>query len=74
METMKKRIETQNVEFKSNWRDEYLKAFCALANSDGGTLYVGLNDNGKPVEVKKIRKLLEDIPNKIKNKLGLTLR
>ena len=42
---MKKKVETQNREFKSNWRDEYLKAVCAFANSDGGTLFVGLDDN-----------------------------
>jgi ATP-dependent DNA helicase RecG len=71
MVSMEKRIETQNVEFKSNWRDEYLKVISAFSNSDGGVLYVGLDDDGKPVEVKKIRKLLEDIPNKIRNKLGV---
>lgn len=28
-------VESQNVEFKSNWRDEYLKVICAFANADG---------------------------------------
>ena len=32
---------------------------------------MGLDDDGKPVGVKKISKLLEDIPNKIRNKLGI---
>ncbi|MDA8214254.1 MAG: hypothetical protein M0Z64_03130 [Nitrospiraceae bacterium] len=29
-------VESQNVEFKSNWRDEYLKVIYAFANADGG--------------------------------------
>jgi len=66
-----KKIETQYVEFKSNWRDEFLKAVCAFANSDGGTLFVGVNDDGEPVGVKDLRRLLDDIPNKIRNKLGI---
>ena len=31
-----KSVESRNVEFKSNWRDEYLKVICAFANADGG--------------------------------------
>jgi ATP-dependent DNA helicase RecG len=69
---MKKKIETQNREFKSNWRDEYLKAICAFANSDGGTLFVGLDDNDNAVGIKHLRKMLEDIPNKIRNRVGIT--
>jgi len=33
-----KSVESQNVELKSNWRDEYLKVICAFANADGGKL------------------------------------
>lgn len=69
---MKKKIETQNVEFKSNWRDEYLKVISAFANSDGGVLFIGVDDNDNAVGIKKLRKLLEDIPNKIRNKMGVT--
>ena len=29
-------IESQMVEFKQIWKDEYLKTICTLANSDGG--------------------------------------
>ena len=69
---METKIETQNVEFKSGWRDEYLKVICAFSNSDGGVLLIGLKDDGKPAGVKNLRKLLEDLPNKIRNKLGVT--
>ncbi len=30
-----KSVELQNVEFKSSWRDEYLKVIYAFANADG---------------------------------------
>lgn len=57
--------ESQTVEFKESWRDEYLKTICAFANTDGGTLYVGVNDKGEAVGVDNSKKLIEDIPNKI---------
>lgn len=38
--------ESQNVEYKEKWRDEYLKWVCGFANAQGGRIYIGLNDNG----------------------------
>lgn len=64
-------METQNIEYKTSWRDEHLKVIVAFANKDGGELIIGVDDNGNPIGVKKGKKLLEDIPNKIRNKLGL---
>jgi ATP-dependent DNA helicase RecG len=59
--------ESQTVEFKESWRDEYLKTVCAFANTDGGVLYVGVNDMGKVVGVDNIKKLIVDLPNKVMN-------
>jgi len=39
-------IETQNIEYKSIWCDEYLRWICGFANANGGTLYIGKDDNG----------------------------
>jgi len=64
-------METQNIEYKPSWRDEYLKVVVAFANKDGGELIIGVDDNGNPIGVKKSKKLLEDIPNKIRNILGI---
>jgi len=64
-------METQNIEYKPSWRDEYLRVIVAFANKDGGELIIGVDDNGNPIGVKKCKKLLEDIPNKIRNKLGI---
>jgi ATP-dependent DNA helicase RecG len=48
-----------------------LKPFSAFANSDDGVLIVGLDDQGEPSGLKNIKRLLEDIPNTIRNKLGI---
>ena len=39
--------ESQNIEFKQTWKDEYLKTICAFANTDGGKLYIGVDDDGQ---------------------------
>jgi len=63
--------ESQTVEFKLIWRDDYLKTICAFANSEGEALYIGLDDNGNVVGVEDIKSLIEILPNKINNRLGL---
>ena len=63
--------ERQDTEYKESWRDEYLKWVCGFANAQGGTILIGVNDAGQVVGVKNIRKLLEDIPNKIQAGLGI---
>ena len=64
-------LEKQNVEFKQVWKDEYLKWICGMANSDGGTIYLGFNDKGQVIGIDKPETLLKEIPNKIKNTLGI---
>ena len=59
-----KKFENQDTEFKESWRDEYLKWICAFANTHGGVLYVGVDDEGTICGVKDSHKLSEDIPNK----------
>ena len=63
--------ENQNIEWKSSWRDEYLKWVCAFANEQGGRLFIGKDDTGTVVHLSNFKKLLEDIPAKIKNYLGI---
>ncbi|MEE1234347.1 MAG: ATP-binding protein, partial [Bacteroidaceae bacterium] len=64
-------IENQNVEFKENWRDEYLKWICGFANAQGGALYIGVSDNGNVCGLQDAKKLMEDIPNKARDLLGI---
>ncbi|MBR4768702.1 MAG: putative DNA binding domain-containing protein [Lachnospiraceae bacterium] len=63
--------ECQNIEYKESWRDEYLKWVCGFANAQGGKIYIGRDDNGDVVGVKDVKKLLEDIPNKIRESMGI---
>lgn len=64
-------VENQNTEWKEKWSDEYLKWICGFANAQGGDLYIGCDDSGQVVGCAHCRKLLEDIPNKVMDTLGI---
>ena len=64
--------ETQNIEYKSSWHDDYLKWVCGFANAQGGKIYIGMNDAATVVGVEDQKTLMEEIPNKIKNNMGIT--
>ena len=67
-----KRDESQNVEYKESWHDKYLAWICGYANAQGGTIYFGIEDGTKkPVGVKNANKLMEDVPNKIRDTMGI---
>ena len=63
--------EKQNIEWKVNWRNEYLKWVCGFANSRGGTIFIGKDDEGNVSGLNNYQKLLEDLPNKIRDLLGI---
>ena len=63
--------EHQYVEWKESWRDEYLRWICGFANAEGGVLVIGRNDKGAVVGVADAGKLLQDLPNKIRDVLGI---
>ena len=63
--------ESHTVEYKQSWRPEHLKVVSAMANGKGGILYIGVDDLGNPMELKNTKKLLEDIPNAVRNKLSV---
>jgi ATP-dependent DNA helicase RecG len=64
--------EDQNIEFKESWRDEYLKWVCGFANAQGGTIFIGKDDNGNISGIDDYKKLMDEIPNKIRNAMGIT--
>jgi len=64
--------EQQNIEYKSSWHDDYLKWICGFANAQGGQIYIGKDDVGNVIAVEDYKKLMDEIPNKIKNNLGIT--
>jgi ATP-dependent DNA helicase RecG len=63
--------ESQNTEFKRIWKDEYLRHICAFANTRGGSLLVGVMDDGSVAGINDRKKLLDDIPNKAIHALGV---
>ena len=44
---------------------------CGFANAQGGRLLLGMNDKGAVVGLPDAAKLLEDLPNKVRDLLGL---
>ena len=63
--------ESQNTEYKQSWHDDYLKWICGFANAVGGSIYIGKDDKGNVVALPDYEKLMEDIPNKIRNLMGI---
>ena len=64
--------ESQHIEWKESWRDDYLKWICAFANTEGGgELHIGINDHGDVVGLNNAKKLLEELPNKTRDLLGV---
>lgn len=63
--------ESQNIEWKQSWNDDYLKWICGFANAQGGRIFIGKDDNGNVIGLKQSKKLMEDLPNKIRDQLGL---
>lgn len=63
--------EMQNIEWKEVWKDDYLAWLCGFANAQGGKLYIGKNDSGNVIGLTNPGKLLEDLPNKIRDAMGI---
>ncbi len=63
--------EKKNVEWKARWKDEYLEWICGLANAQGGRIYIGCKDNGEVVGVPDAKKLMEGIPDKVRDAMGI---
>lgn len=64
-------MENQNTEYKESWRDEYIKWICGFANASGGKMYIGIDDKGNLKGISNAKKLSEDLPNKVKDILGI---
>lgn len=63
--------EQQNIEYKQSWHDDYLKWVCGFANAQGGVIFIGKDDNGNVVGITDYKRLMDDIPNKIRNSIGI---
>ncbi len=65
--------EQQNIEYKQSWHDDYLKWVCGFAYAVGGNIFIGKDDNGNVVHLSDYKKLMDEIPNKIRNLMGITV-
>lgn len=65
--------EDQNTEWKEVWKDDYLAQLCGFANSQGGRLYVGVDDAGGAVGVERPGELLTRIAQQARNLLGIVV-
>lgn len=62
---------SQHTEWKESWRDDLLRWICGFANAEGGRLEIGRNDIGEIIGLADAPKLLEDLPTKIRDILGI---
>ena len=60
--------ESQTVEFKSSFNEEVIETLVAFSNAKGGTVYVGVSDNGKAFGVTVGKETVQQWINEIKNK------
>lgn len=61
------KFETENIEFKLQVTDEVYKEVIAFANTDGGTIYIGIDDNGNVVGIDDADETFTRITNGIRD-------
>ncbi len=64
-------LESHRLEWKESWRDEYLRWICRFANAEGGKLVIGIDDRGTVRGVADAQRLIEELPNTIRDILGV---
>ena len=60
-------FETENIEFKSQFTEELYKEVIAFANTDGGIIYVGIDNNGNVIGLQDADKEYTQITNGIRD-------
>ena len=59
--------ENKTTEFKREYVDDIKKTIIAFANSDGGTLYIGVNDDGTVCGVDKVDDTMLRVTNAVRD-------
>lgn len=63
--------ETETVEFKESLNESFYKNISSFANSKGGMIILGADKNGNIKGIESSSRFLEDLTNRIVNKLSL---
>lgn len=64
-------LESKKIEFKENFGESVLKTLCAFANTDGGEVVIGVNNEGEIIGFSFDNETLREITEKIVTKLGI---
>ena len=62
-------LENKTTEFKQEYVDDIKKTIIAFANTDGGTLYIGIDDNGKAVGLTDVDDTMLRLSNAIRDSI-----
>ena len=62
--------ESENVEYKAEYVDELYKEVMAFANTNGGIIYVGVDDNGNRIGVANVDETYNKITNSIRDAIA----
>ena len=65
--------ESQHAEWKEAWRDDHLRWISGFANAEGGVLTIGRDDHGKAIGLLDAQRHLVELPNKIRDLLGIVV-
>ena len=60
-------FETENIEFKLKVTEDLYKEVIAFANTDGGTVYIGIDDNGNAVGIENADENIMRVTNGIRD-------
>ncbi|MCD8306965.1 MAG: putative DNA binding domain-containing protein [Clostridia bacterium] len=64
---------SENLSYRAKWRTECLRTLCGFANAWGGTLYIGVDENGELTGLSQeyCDFVLSEIPDTIRNTLHI---
>jgi len=71
MEDIRELLETRNIELKENFGENALRALCAFANTQGGKVVLGVDDDGNIKGFEINNNTLRDITEKIVSELSI---
>ena len=63
----------QKIEYTSSWQEKCFECICGYANAKGGTLHIGVNDDGYVAGLEDVTYLLDVLPNIIADTMGIVV-